>query len=366
MPRASAKSRGSKASSTDGDAAPKRINGVQTGVGFWWQVCDDATGRFFFYHSKTKKVSWSLPLRDAVPEEEVHGLGNKLADSDWTMSIDPQTGKKFYESKKINRIQWKPPLMYRPRLMKLPYFQERRVSLAAEEPVPKARVSMPKLKRQASIETIINSISIESVLDDSTSCSAFHRYLVSVHAEENLLFWATCEVFRLGKWKGMKTLGIRAGGVPAHDSDAEVDAEDVDAEADHDEEDEGEQQLQEQLERTRASVRIGLPVDGARSLNQEARTIYDRFIRPGAPLEICIDAQAGQRIIHRINAGDVNRELFLLAQEEVLRNMEEDLLPRFLQTVFSDDNEVVGQGEFIFSSDEVVRRALTRVSTLEL
>jgi len=345
----------------------KKIPGVPTGVGSWYQMLDDDSGRFFFYNAKTKKVSWGLPLRDIVTDAELASPYARHGKDDWECCIDAQSGKKFYQSKKINRIQWQPPLVYRPRLMKLQFFADRRVSTVGEEPV--AKVSTPVLRRQASLQTLMNHISIESVLEDSTCCSAFHRYLVSVHAEENLLFWAACEVFRLGSWKGMKTLGIREGGVvdtKGDDTDDDIDEEDAHAQVVHDEEDEGQMMLQDQLARTHASVRIGMPIGDERSLSQEARTIYDRFIKPGAPMEICIDAQSGKGIIRCITSGKVDRTLFHVAQEEVLRNMEEDLLPRFLAVALSEDGETVGQGEFIFESDEVVRRALTAVAAIDL
>ena len=96
-------------------------------------------------------------------------------------------------------MQWRIPHIYSTTIGKLEYFTEafaekQRQKLAAR----KARkMRNEKLKAQA--RKVQETVSIEQVLEDSVLCAAFHRYLVSVYAEENLLFYGATQIFEKGR-----------------------------------------------------------------------------------------------------------------------------------------------------------------------
>jgi len=333
-------------------SAGETASGLKTGIASWFLMVD-ANGQFYFFDAKAKKTAWGLPLRDMISEDEKLPHSRHGAD-DWVCCVDPGSGKKFYQSEKYGRLQWTPPMIYRARLADIPFFQMERVELKSEETTQFDEVKKPTLSRIDSLLALLEKISIEDVLKNSVTCSAFHRYLVAVHAEENLLFWGQCESFRTGAWFGMQILGInnpeKRKTLTLKDKKPEEFPEDEIL-------DEGQEQLVQQLEKTRASVRMGL-TDKRQSLGREARQIYDKFIRPKAEMEICIDSKAAERLLIRVTRGDIDKDMFVEAQEEVLRNMEEDLLPRFLKSALSEEEEIVGTGELTFKTDEVVRQAI--------
>jgi hypothetical protein len=330
----------SKASLTE-----NKVVGVQTGISGWYQMYDDESGKYFFYNKSTKKTAWGLPLRDVLPEAE-RNPHNKAGSSDWVVCVDPMSGKKFFQSNKIKRVQWTVPLLFKQYLDPLPYFAiQKRVSMVGATPQP--GVATPMLKRQPSMNSLLSSIHIEDVLEDSQACAAFHRFLVASHAEENILFFGAAEVYRKGEWKGMKVIGEQSESVK-------------------DDEEEGEAMLRQQMLQTRASVRLGFQPTNVRSA--QARQIYDKFLKQDAPMEICVERKVAEKVLDMINSSeeDEDRTMFLQVQEEVLRNMGEDLLPRFLRIALAADSGVkdlvVGEKDNTFKTDAVVQTALRRIA----
>eukprot|EP00514_Thraustochytrium_sp_LLF1b_P006535 CAMPEP_0184532350 /NCGR_PEP_ID=MMETSP0198_2-20121128/14111_1 /TAXON_ID=1112570 /ORGANISM="Thraustochytrium sp., Strain LLF1b" /LENGTH=137 /DNA_ID=CAMNT_0026924923 /DNA_START=213 /DNA_END=622 /DNA_ORIENTATION=+ len=110
-------------------------------------------------------------------------------------------------------------------------------------------------------------IRIEQVLNNAQACAAYHRFLMAIHAEENILFWGAAEVYHRGEWKGMKVIGFPSEETMGGD-------------------DEGSALLQKQMVMSRASVRIGFTANKRLSLATEARLIYEKFIKEGASLEV--------------------------------------------------------------------------------
>jgi hypothetical protein len=267
---------------------------------------------------------------------------SKVGESDWVMCIDPQSGKKFYQSVKISKVQWTPPLMFRAAISKLPYFNKR-VSIVGALPV--ASVSAPA-PATAPVNAMahLEQMTISKVLGDSQTCAAFHRFLVASLAEENIMFWGAAEVYRVGKWMGMTMLGQR--------NDATMSGDD-----------EGEMLLEEQFARTRASVRIGYTAPARPPASEEARLIYDKFLKPNAEMEVCVERKVADAVFNRIQSkvDDKRREIFVEAQRNVEKNMAEDLLPRFLRCALGEGDQSIGSGDKVFTTDAVVREALMRL-----
>ena len=329
---------GSKVSSTASSGSSAGLSGVPTGVGKWQQMYDEDTGRFFFFDKETKATNWGLPLKEVMPEA-MRMPHSKVGESDWVMCIDPQSGKKFYQSVKISKVQWTPPLMFRAAISKLPYFNKR-VSIIGAQPIVNVSAPAPA-EAQANPMAHIEQMTIDKVLGDSQTCAAFHRFLVASLAEENNMFWGAAEVYRVGKWKGMTVLGQRSDETMSGD-------------------DEGDMLLQEQFARTRASVRIGFTAPARPPASEEARLIYDKFLKPNAEMEVCVERKVADAVLNRIQSKveDKRREIFIEAQRNVEKNMAEDLLPRFLRCALGEGDQSIGSGEKAFTSDAVVREAL--------
>jgi len=311
------------------------FKGVKTGIKSWFQVYDERNNRFFDYDSKHDHVSWGLPLRDGVALSKIPE-GSKIGSDDWECYVDVEAGKLFYKSVKYNKIQWGMPLLYKGFLANNEYFKRPRVSIAESSKVNVG--GGPSLKRQDSVHTISAKISISDILEDDVACAAFHRFLMASHAEENLLFWGASEIFRKRVWKGMKMVGVG--------DDSEMDNEGI-------------QMLQSQLVKSRASVKIGLPPVPVAAID-EARIIYDRFLKQDTKMEVCVDRKVANAVKENIDAGNMmsDRSVFVRAQEEVLRVMESDLLPRFLEMSLADHPDFQSD----YTADEVVKQTLKRIA----
>ena len=125
-------------------------------------------------------------------------MSGPTGNDDWQCFVDTDTQKRFYQSKRNHKVQWRIPHVYTTTVGKLPYFTEefaekQRQKLAARQA---RKIQREKLKEQAA--KVRENVSIQSVLDDSVLCAAFHRYLISVYAEENLLFYGAIQVFEKG------------------------------------------------------------------------------------------------------------------------------------------------------------------------
>jgi len=92
----------------------------------------------------------------------------------------------------------------------------------------------------------------------------------------------------------------------------------------------------------------------------EARIIYDRFLKQDTKMEVCVDRKVANAVKENIDAGNMmsDRSVFVRAQEEVLRVMESDLLPRFLEMSLADHPDFQSD----YTADEVVKQTLKRIA----
>ena len=65
-------------------------------------------------------------------------------------------------------------------------------------------------------------------------------------------------------------------------------------------EDEGDEMLQKQLVKSRASIRIGVPLKRT-SLKDEAMIVYEKFLRPEAEMWVCVEQSVAKRVEENIN-----------------------------------------------------------------
>lgn len=306
--------------------------GIKTGVHGWEQYVEPESGRAYFRNHYTKVSSWGLPLRDVLKND---GVSGPTGNDDWQCFVDTETQKRFYQSKRNHKVQWRIPHVYTTTIGKLDYFtkefaEKQRKKLAAKQA---RKLRNEKLKEQA--RKVRETVSIEQVLEDSVLCAAFHRYLISVYAEENLLFYGAIQVFEKGSFHGMDVMGIE----------------------NKETKDEGDEMLQKQLVMSRASVRIGVPLKRT-SLKDEARIVYEKFLKPEAEMWVCVEQSIAKEVEENIvNASEEDdlRGIFEDAQAEILRNMSNDLLPRFLAVSMSQEKD---SGKNAFKTDELLQRAL--------
>lgn len=150
----------------------------------------------------------------------------------------------------------------------------------------------PKLKRNKSNEDVRfvrSSLRLREIMRNEECLSAFLCFCQSQYNAENLLFWLNAENFRLLA-------------------------------------DEGE------------AKRLGVPLTHDQILNQ-AVELYNRFIKQDAIEWVCLQTETTSEITNRLleDPASVSATLFNRAQEETLQTVENDIIPRFIQSaVFTE------------------------------
>lgn len=378
-----------------------QVIGVVTGIGNWLEVRDNQDKFLYFYNEKTKLFSHKLPLQELLrPGSAIEKAPQRVPGSqfsaasavvdDWVVQLDPYTGfKKFFRSESRCIAQYRMPDEYAAALRTLPYFSEGAMHhtkyksklLSNEKLVEKAQESMIEQVEISSAD-VLDELPLADVLQHPTTCAGFHRYLVAIYAEENLMFFGACEIFEKGIWHGQTVLGgsTRRNGpqvklpgsspeqpAPSKSRGARINAV-VRNRRDQASKflnlrprlEEGQETLYNQLQTTRASIRMGLTsTDGAlmplESMKARAMVIYEKFMRTGCDLWVCVSDSLCKQIQKRIDTADENTNLlglFTQAQSEVYENMMVAMYPDFAKAVV--DRVKVEN----FSNDEVVKTTL--------
>eukprot|EP00924_Labyrinthula_sp_SR-Ha-C_P009184 augustus_masked-scaffold_2-processed-gene-15.34-mRNA-1 protein AED:1.00 eAED:1.00 QI:0/-1/0/0/-1/1/1/0/359 len=317
-----------EADSTRGHIKSLQHRRIITGIGQWEEHIDDKTGHIFFFNPEDNTNSWGLPLRYILPEDE-------RRDDDWEVHIQSGTFRRFYESKQEGVKTFKPPRTYAALLKTLPYF-----SKEFSENTKKARKYVTAFKSKELAATASRKIKLSDVLNDPIACAGFHKYLLATRAEENLLFFIACEIYKEGTFHGQRILGEKMVGTIK-----------------------GQEILYEQMKKSRASLRVGLT---ARILKDskltQVKILYDRFIKDGSALWIFIPYEIRTEIEATINryeslplAQQNSSDLLSIfddAKMHVYDSMMDELFPGFLTSVI-ERTDIDG-----FKSDEVLRITL--------
>jgi hypothetical protein len=232
--------------------------------------------------------------------------------------------------------------------------------------------------RRMTLRMLIQTLTLDKVICDREAFRAFQLFASSFHAEENVLFYCVSEAFQNRGTKAVGVLGLddlsksQHKGLPRTQSHLHQIA----------------------LDSSRAE-RMGTTLDRVQMI-REATAIYDRFLAPGAPDWVCVEQKVIEDIQLKLHAvkkdakQPFSRDLFARAKEfvwevvggaqltrcaacerrYVFKNMEHDLLPRFLKVALapeqpkdgtSDDDEVDTKAMQIFKADEVLRHHLLQL-----
>lgn len=141
-----------------------------------------------------------------------------------------------------------------------------------------------------------STLTIREVLQHAEGSETFLRFCQSQFASENLLFWLHAEKFSM-------------------------------------------------LMNKNSALKLEVQLSND-TIVEQARKVYERFLKPGATQWVCIDIETVRDIEEMLDDTPslVDHRLFMQAQEETLQTLEQDLMPRFVK-------DVVVEKSFKASSD---------------
>ena len=329
---------GSMAEATTATATSSSTT-TTTGVGDFVELVDAKTGRVFFWSDALQVARWGLPLEGLAPgqagEPQHDAAVSQL--KGWCLHVDPSSQRKFFANEAKFATQWDMPDVVHELAKDKPYLKEKRSwavqrQQAHNRAAPRssvtesgAAVTAPATRR-LTLRMLVQRLTLDKVFSDAELFRAFMLFSGTYHSEENVLFWCVVEAFAHRGEKSVDVLGL--------DDTAKLGHRGLPRTQSH---------LNQITLDSKRAEKMGTTLERIQ-LVREATAIYDRFLAPGAPDWVCVD----QKIVESIHAqlikaredvaAPLSRKLFNPAQRAVFRNLEHDLLPRFIKAVLASDS----------------------------
>lgn len=297
-----------------------------TGVGDWEELVDAPSGRVFFFSELQQLSKWALPLdtlgRNADERKHLSG---------WCVHVDPSSQKKFFAHEEKNKAQWALPESLALLVKDAQYLKEKRSMAVQNQKVhsrnrPQTSDALPKeapTMRRMTLRMLVQKLTLDKVICDREAFQAFQVFAGTFHAEENVLFYCVVEAFSKRGSKAVGVLGLDDLAKTKH---------------------QGLPRTQSHLNQinldTKRADRMGTTIEKVQMI-REANAIYSRFLCAGASDWVCVDQKIVDDVQCAISAckddpkNPLDRSLFAKAQHYVYKNLEHDLLPRFVKAALT-------------------------------
>jgi len=210
--------------------------------------------------------------------------------------------------------------------------------------------------RRLTLRMLVQNLTLDKVICDREAFQAFQVFAATYHAEENVLFYCVVEAFSKRGSKAVGVLGLDDLAKTAHKGLPRTQSH----------------LNQIALDQKRAE-RSGTNIEKIQMI-REASAIYSRFLAPGAADWVCVDQkiveEVGQQLFEAREDPKIPLDrttIFEKAQHYVFKNLEHDLLPRFVKASLSRDESAVAEEPVrerkhgVFEPDEVLRHHLIQL-----